>query len=116
MTREILPAPGAAPDQHMTVSGTRTEPHLRLDAAPREITHLVCCRAPSWRRTLCGAESDTVNVAAETLCTMCVEQIETMWPGWRADPEWFCPVDGRSCPDEHEIDLRIAWESGPPAR
>jgi hypothetical protein len=89
---------------------------MRLDAGPDEITHLVCCRALSWRRAFCGVEQDTINATAELLCTMCVEQAEAMWPGWRADPETFCPVDGQSCPDEHEIDLRIAWESGPPAQ
>ncbi|WP_157878747.1 hypothetical protein [Streptomyces sp. CT34] len=56
----------------------------------------------------------TSNLNVETLCTMCVEQTEAIWPRYWADPEWFCPVDGQTCPDEHEMDQRIAWETGPP--
>ncbi|MGW2369431.1 hypothetical protein ACWCZ5_28100 [Streptomyces sp. NPDC001667] len=104
----------AAREQNADSLGARTEPSFRLDADPDEIGHLVCCRDPSWRTAFCGAEADTVNVAVETLCTICVERAEAMWPGYWADPERFCPVDGQPCPDEHDIDLRIAWETGPP--
>ncbi|WP_147264701.1 hypothetical protein [Streptomyces sp. NBRC 110611] len=104
-----------AREQHVGAPEARTEDALRLSASPDDIGHLVCCRALSWRTAFCGAEGDTINPAPELVCTMCVEQAEAMWPGILADPEAFCPVDGQPCPDEHEIDLRIAWETGPPA-
>ncbi|GGU97909.1 hypothetical protein GCM10010211_76520 [Streptomyces albospinus] len=36
------------------------------------------------------------------------------WPGYWADAEWFCPVDGLACPDGREMEQRVAWETGPP--
>ncbi|KWT57160.1 hypothetical protein ADL21_35765 [Streptomyces albus subsp. albus] len=87
---------------------------LRLSSNPDDISHLVCCWQMRWRTSFCGAQGDTVSMAAETLCTMCAEQAEVMWPGVWADPESFCLVDGQACPDEHDVDLRIAWETGPP--
>jgi hypothetical protein len=101
-------ARGSAPEAR-----TRTGARLRLGTDSDDIVHLVCCRDVSWRTAFCGAEEDTVNLAAETPCTMCVEQVEAMWPGFWADPEWFCPVDGRACPDEYEVYLRVARETGP---
>ncbi|PNE32867.1 hypothetical protein AF335_15165 [Streptomyces eurocidicus] len=85
-----------------------------MDADPDDIGHLVCCRDVSWRTAFCGIEGDTINIAVETYCTMCLEQAEAMRPGWLADPGMFCPVDGQPCPDEHDIDQRIAEETGPP--
>lgn len=96
-------------------SEAHTETEFRLSADPDEIGHLVCCRDLSWSRAFCGAEGDTINLAVEMVCTMCVEQAEVMRPGWMAEPEIVCPVDGQPCPDEHEVDQRIARETGPPA-
>ncbi|GAA1165826.1 hypothetical protein GCM10009664_37190 [Kitasatospora gansuensis] len=97
-----------------------TEPivatHLRLNADPDDIGHLVCCRDPSWRTAFCGIDSDTINLAVTTVCTMCIEQAEAMRPGFLAELGTNCPVDGHPCPDEHETDLRIAQETGPSAR
>lgn len=92
----------------------QTDPDFRLDANPDEIGHLVCCRDPSWRTSFCGAENETINVAVEMICSMCMERVEAMWPGWREDPEMFCPVDGQACPDEHTTGRRITRETGPP--
>lgn len=89
----------------------RTKP--RLIARPEEITHIVCCRDAEWHKGLCGFEDDdlSINPAAEMICTMCLEVAETMRPGWIAAA--VCPLDGIPCPDEHEIDLRIASETEP---
>ncbi|MBT2384502.1 hypothetical protein [Streptomyces sp. ISL-11] len=100
---------------NQNVSASEVLSAFGLQSIPEEIGHLVCCREPSWRTAFCGVQGDTINVAVKTICTMCVEQAETIWPGWWADPETFCPVDGQPCPDEHDIDQRIAWETGPPA-
>jgi hypothetical protein len=89
----------------------RTEPAYSLVAKPDEITHLVCCRDVSWGRAFCGAEETEINLAATVPCTMCIEQAEVMLPGCLTNDPILCPVDGNPCPDEHEIDLRIAREA-----
>ncbi|MQY16313.1 hypothetical protein SRB5_65110 [Streptomyces sp. RB5] len=102
MTR---PAPTAPP-------AARTDESFRLAADRDEIAHLVCCRDISWRTAFCGAgDQDVINMAAEVICTMCLEAVEAMSPGWRTTSGTTCPVDGCACPDEHEIDLRIARET-----
>jgi hypothetical protein len=99
----------AAPDQERWA-----EVQYKLVARPDEITHLVCCRDVSWRTTFCGAEEQEINPAAEIVCTMCVEAAEAMLPGCTSDLVGTCPVDGNPCPPEHEVDLRIARETGGP--
>lgn len=93
-----------------TAPGTRTR--LELISDPDDIVHLVCCRDVVWRVAFCGAEETKVNPAAETACTMCVEEARAMLPDFDAGDHPRCPVDGNPCPDEHEIDLRIARETG----
>ncbi len=80
----------------------------RLVPDPDELVHLVCCRAESWRTAFCGAECDDINPVATVACTMCLEEAEAMRPGCLAGAEIVCPVDGVPCPEDHEIDLRIA--------
>lgn len=87
---------------------------LRLVSDAELLTHLVCCRDVSWQRTFCGLSgADSVNPAAEVLCTMCLDAMEAMSPGCVSAPVKLCPVDDRRCPDPHEIDLRTAAETGP---
>ncbi|GAA0641739.1 hypothetical protein GCM10010174_75260 [Kutzneria viridogrisea] len=88
----------------------RTEARYRLVARPEEITHLVCCRDVSWRRTFCGEEGLEINPAAREVCAMCMEEAAAMRPDWLSGSELRCPVDGNPCPDEAEIDRRIARE------
>lgn len=107
-----MSAGGAAARQESAPDAT-TEARFQLSADSEEVTHLVCCRDVSWRVALCGAEQDTLTMVYDTVCTMCVEQIEVLWPGFWEDPEWFCPVDGRPCPDEYEVCLRVARETDP---
>ncbi|MBS2537830.1 hypothetical protein KGQ20_34265 [Catenulispora sp. NF23] len=94
-----------------TGTSQRTQPAYTLIARPDEITHLVCCRDASWTRAFCGSEETEVNPAATVACAMCVERAEEMLPGCFANVPTLCPVDGNPCPDEHEIDLRIAREA-----
>lgn len=96
------------------VPGTRNEAAHRLIADPEEITHLVCCRDVVWQTAFCGIrDTGAINPAAEIFCTLCIEAMEAMSPGCVSAEERTCPVDDRRCPDEHEIDLRIARETGP---
>ena len=89
-----------------------TTPRLVLVDEPDEITHLVCCRSTDWRQTFCGSlESEAVNVTAQRYCAMCVEEAESALPGWTDATERRCPRDGRRCPDEAELDARIAHET-----
>ncbi|WP_139977242.1 hypothetical protein [Nocardioides litoris] len=97
-----------APSQDALDETTRAR--LELAAEPDEIAHVVCCREDPWERALCGEPIDAVNLAAETVCTLCVE-VAMGLPGWApdADPP-RCVLDGTPCPDEHDIDLRILRE------
>jgi hypothetical protein len=88
-----------------------TDPSFRLVARPDEIAHLVCCRDASWKVAFCGAEGDEINPAAEVICSMCVAEARAMRPQLDQDDEPTCPVDGNPCPEEFEIDMRIAREA-----
>lgn len=106
----------ATEDRNTTATGSQTETTYRLAPDEDEITHLVCCRDVSWRTAFCGVQNtDAINPAAENFCTMCLEAIEAMAPGSLLSPGKFCPVDGNRCPDERELDLRIARETDPSA-
>ncbi|ONI82990.1 hypothetical protein ALI144C_18250 [Actinosynnema sp. ALI-1.44] len=85
----------------------------QLIAKPDEVTHLVCCRDASWGKAFCGAVTSEINFSVQRLCTMCVEEAEAMLPGCSTNEETLCPVDGNRCPDEHEIELRIARATDP---
>ena len=87
-----------------------TEATFHLVSDPDAITHLVCCRDISWRVAFCGAQETNVNPAAEVICTMCVEAVRSMAPGFDFDAR-VCPVDATSCPSEYEVDLRMARET-----
>lgn len=90
-----------------------TTPQFVLVDQPDEVTHLVCCRSTDWRHTFCGSlETDAVNVTAQRCCAMCVEEAESALPGWTGAAQRRCPVDGRRCPDDAELDARIARETG----
>ncbi|MFJ4715205.1 hypothetical protein [Streptomyces sp. NPDC088785] len=106
----------ASADPSRTPTRTRPAPHLDLGTDPDEIGHLVCCRDASWRTAFCGEEQDSVRLDATTVCTLCVEAVTALRPGFRFDPEQICPVDDRRCPDLHEVALRVARETGPPTR
>jgi hypothetical protein len=81
----------------------------QLITKPNDIVHLVCCRETSWGTAFCGEPtSREINMDIQRPCTMCVEQAEAMLPGCSTSEENLCPVDGNPCPDEHEINLRIA--------
>jgi hypothetical protein len=93
---------------------TRTAPRRQLVNDPDELTHLVCCRDASWDTALCGYESESVNLAAEHICTMCCEVAQQKWAELGVTPwEGRCPVDGAQCPDEVDVDLRILDEVSP---
>lgn len=98
-------------------TGTRSDAAYRLVANAHEITHIVCCRDVSWRTTFCGIRgADSINPAAETFCTMCLDAMEAMSPGCVSAPVKMCPVDQRGCPDEHDVLLRSADETDPTHR
>jgi hypothetical protein len=83
---------------------------LRLVARPDEIAHLVCCRDAVWRTAFCGVQSEEINPAAEMICSMCLEEVEALLPGWALGETVICPVDGNACPPEAEVDERIMRE------
>lgn len=102
--------------RHQQATAPGSTPAHRLVPDKDEITHLVCCRDVSWRTAFCGSQdTDTINPAAETICTMCIEAVEALAPGFLLAEERYCPVDGNHCPDEYEVDLRIARETDPTA-
>jgi hypothetical protein len=86
------------------------EPGLELISDEDEIMHLVCCRDTTWAVALCGEPSDHINLAGTVACTMCVDVAEQLRPGCLSQDPLICPKDGKPCPDEHEIDLRILRE------
>lgn len=75
------------------------------------IAHLVCCREASWTIAFCGEPNAVITMNPRAVCTMCVEVAKSRHPAWDmlADPP-TCPSNGKPCPDEHEIDLRILRE------
>ena len=83
-----------------------TQPRFYSVNRPEELTHLVCCRDHSWSTGLCGITPlEYINLDMQFLCTMCVEVARA---GLEALPEpraeGACPVDGRPCPDDAELD------------
>ncbi|GAA2270808.1 MULTISPECIES: hypothetical protein [Kitasatospora] len=99
-----------------TAREQQVEGHLQLTPDREKITHLVCCRDASWRTAFCGTPGHAINLAAEIICAMCLETAEAMHPGWLSNGMGYvCPVDGNPCPDDHEVDLRIARETDPTA-
>ncbi len=104
-TRRAGPVPAAA--------SPPSTPLVLVDQ-PDAVTHLVCCRSDDWRRTFCGStDSDAVNVTAQRYCAMCVEEAESALPGWTGAEHRVCPRDGRRCPDDAELDARIAHATQP---
>ncbi len=104
---------GSAATSSGTTARSRQAPDYHLIDRPDEITHLVCCRDASWRVAFCGAEETEINPVAEVICAMCVAEARAMRPEFDTDEELVCPVDGNRCPNEPEIDERIAREIGP---
>lgn len=96
-----------------TGPGTQEETAYRLAPDAEDITHFVCCRS-DWGTAFCGIRDEkNINPAARIICTMCVEVAERMLPGCLSNGEPVCPMDKLPCPDEHEINLRIARETDP---
>lgn len=94
-------------------SVTETAPDVRLISDADEAAHLVCCRAPVWRFGFCGAESDEINMAAEHVCSMCVEEIHRLMPDFDLHDPPLCPIDRAPCPTQLEVDLRVLRETSP---
>ncbi|MHC2999327.1 hypothetical protein [Microbacterium sp. HJ5] len=86
---------------------------LRLTADSDEIAHLVCCRDQPWRVAFCGFESDTINMAAEHVCGMCVAEVERLLPDVYEQPSPRCPKDRRLCPTLFEVEKRVMREVSP---
>lgn len=86
---------------------------LRLTADVDEIAHLVCCRDQPWRVAFCGFESDTINMAAEHICSMCVSEVERLMPDVYEQSSPRCPKDRRLCPTQFEVDTRVMREVSP---
>ena len=93
---------------------TTEEPRFSLSSDGDEIAHIVCCRDETWDVAFCGEPNDVIAMNATAVCTMCLEVAKARRPDWDmyAVPA-TCPNDGRPCPDEHEIDLRILREVSP---
>lgn len=85
-------------------------PRHELRNAEDEAAHIVCCRDPEWRVSFCGEPGDSINLAARTLCSMCVEIALQRLPSFFDNDPTVCPLDLTACPDEHDIDLRILSE------
>ena len=108
-------APAPMPATASQQPAPTTTPQFVLVDEPDEITHLVCCRSTDWRHTFCGSlETDAVNATAQRYCAMCVEEAESALPGWSGATERRCPLDGRRCPDDAELDARIDRETRSP--
>lgn len=86
---------------------------LRLTASTDEIAHLVCCRDQPWRVAFCGFESDTINMAAEHICTMCVSEVERLMPDVYEQSLPRCPRDRGLCPSLFEVETRVMREVSP---
>lgn len=90
---------------------------LRLTSDADEVTHLVCCRDERWGTAFCGFESDTLNMAAEHACSMCVAEVERLMPDFFEYSPPHCPKDREPCPSQFEVDLRVTgvfWRAVPP--
>ncbi len=102
----------------MTTGGDMGSVHLvpaslRLTADSQEIAHLVCCRDQPWRVAFCGFESDTINMAAEHICSMCVGEVERLMPDVYEQSPPRCPKDHQLCPSLFEVDTRVMREVSP---
>ena len=100
----------------MSAVETRTapvvDPLFEVAEAGDEVVHLVCCRDVSWRRAWCGEENDRLAVSMEHVCSMCVEEAERLRPGWASSPDGnVCPIDGRPCPSQAELEDETARRS-----
>lgn len=100
-----------------TDSGPRSDQlalaSLRLTADTEEIAHLVCCRDHPWRIAFCGFESDTINMAAQHICSMCVSEVERLMPDVYEQTAPRCPKDRQLCPSQFEVDARVMREVSP---
>lgn len=86
---------------------------LRLTSDADEVTHLVCCRDQRWGIAFCGFASDTLNMAAEHACSMCVAEVERLMPDFLEHAPPRCPKDRQPCPSQFEVDLRVMREVSP---
>jgi hypothetical protein len=86
---------------------------LRLTADSEGIAHLVCCRDQPWRVAFCGFESDTINLAAEHVCSMCVSEVERLMPDVYEQSPARCPKDRQTCPTQLDVDTRVMREVSP---
>jgi hypothetical protein len=86
---------------------------LRLAADPDEIAHLVCCRDESWRVAFCGFETESINMAAEHVCSMCASEVERLMPDFHEHSPPRCPKDRQLCPSQLEVDQRVMREVSP---
>lgn len=94
-------------------AATGVAPQYHAVERPEDLTHLVCCRDYSWERALCGSETNlNINLGAEHFCTMCVEVYLGGVPEHSGVAD-TCPVDGRACPDDDELDELIRQRLDP---
>jgi hypothetical protein len=85
-----------------------------MTAQPEAVTHLVCCRAPSWDVALCGfaTAGGALNTAGDD-CAMCIETALGMWASRGEEVrDEHCHLDGIPCPSDAEIFERIVRETG----
>lgn len=103
------------PDLSTETAAPLVDPLFETTGSTDEVVHLVCCRDVSWRRAFCGEENDRmVSGSFDRVCSMCVDEAETMRPGWASSPEGnVCPVDGRPCPSAAELDAETSRRSRP---
>jgi hypothetical protein len=67
----------------------------------------VCCRDQPWGVAFCGTRSETVNMAAEHICSMCVAEVERLMPDVYEQSTPRCPKDREPCPSEFEVHMRV---------
>ncbi len=96
------------PDVDTRIAPPLVDPLWEVADSGDEVVHLVCCRDVSWRKAFCGEENDAVATSYDNVCTMCAEEAERLRPGWCSSSPNTCPVDGRPCPSEAEVDRLIA--------
>ncbi|GAB2703770.1 hypothetical protein GCM10027071_17130 [Microbacterium marinum] len=102
------PEPATSSDNAVAIEAD--DATLRLIADADAITHGVCCRDAEWRITFCGAEEDTLNMAAENYCSMCAEEILRLLPNAFENDPFICPKDHKPCPPLFEVELRVMKE------
>lgn len=103
------------PDVSTRTAPPLVDPLFEAVESADEVVHLVCCRDVSWRRAFCGEENDRLMSGSfDRVCSMCLEEAETMRPGWAALPGGnVCPVDGRPCPSPAALDEETSRRSRP---